>query len=276
MMRLDCLATLARPCTTVLKAPFGVSNLMEQEEKFGPVSSRVSRWPSSFSVCWICWRSLQALLWLSFRPSAASCRSWRRFTTPKGGRHSQEIISFSPELREELLVAAALIPLTSIDFRLEASPHLVASDASTDEEAAVCCSAGTRATEELHRHALQKGLWNRLLNPLRAYRRGIGDLDAWEELPDRSFEELYGMHPVWEEIVSPQQFRQLGPTVRPQRRRHINIGEIRAAIQAEQEEGRLYLEGIAHTSVQRKTQPMTLLYEKPAPSCTEPACSNML
>ena len=271
MMRLDCLATLARPCTTVLKAPFGVSNLMEQEEKFGPVSSRVSHWPSSFSVCWICWRSLQTK---------------RRFMSvleevynAQRGRHSQEIISFSPELREELLVAAALIPLTSIDFRLEASPHLVASDASTDEEAAVCCSAGTRATEELHRHALQKGLWNRLLNPLRAYRRGIGDLDAWEELPDRSFEELYGMHPVWEEIVSPQQFRQLGPTVRPQRRRHINIGEIRAAIQAEQEEGRLYLEGIAHstgTSVQRKTQPMTLLYEKPAPSCTEPACSNML
>ena len=156
------------------------------------------------------------------------------------GRERKEIVSLSRELREELLLAAALIPLTSIDFRLEASPHLVASDASTTKEAAVCCAIGKEATEELHRHTLQKGLWNRLLNPLRAYRRETGDLDPWEELPDRSFEELYGMHPVWEEIVSSQQFRQLGTTVKANKRRHINIGEIRAAIRAEQEEGRLH------------------------------------
>ena len=45
------------------------------------------------------------------------------------GRLRKDIVSLSVELREELLVAAALVPLTSIDFRLRASPHLVASDA---------------------------------------------------------------------------------------------------------------------------------------------------
>ena len=81
------------------------------------------------------------------------------------GRDRKGVIACSPELREELLLAAALIPLTSIDFRLEASPHLVASDASTEKEAAVWCSVGTTAMEELHRHTLQKGLWSRPLNP---------------------------------------------------------------------------------------------------------------
>lgn len=156
------------------------------------------------------------------------------------GRCRKDIVALSLELQEELLLAAALVPLTSIDFRLRASPHLVASDASTEKEAAVFCEVGCLATEELHRHTLQKGLWNRLLNPLRAYRREVGDLDPLEELPDRSFEEMYGMHPLWEEIVSSQQFFQLGTTLKNQQRQHINIKEIRAAIKAEQEEGRLH------------------------------------
>ena len=156
------------------------------------------------------------------------------------GRCRKDIVALSLELQEELLLAAALVPLTSIDFRLRASPHLVASDASTEKEAAVFCEVGCLATEELHRHTLQKGLWNRLLNPLRAYRREVGDLDPLEELPDRSFEEMYGMHPLWEEIVSSQQFFQLGPTLKNRQRQHINIKEIRAAIKAEQEEGRLH------------------------------------
>ena len=111
---------------------------------------------------------------------------------------------------------------------------------STEKEAAVYCEVGRLVTEELHRHTLQKGLWNRLLNPLRAYRREVGDLEPWEELPDKSFEEMFGMHPIWEEVVSSQTFKQLGVTVKNRTRQHINIKEIRAAIRAEQEEGKLH------------------------------------
>ena len=92
-------------------------------------------------------------------------------------------------------MAAALIPLTVIDLRLKPSPDLVASDASSRSEAAVVCSVGKEATREFQRHTLQKGLWNRLLSPLQAYMREKDLLDATEELPDGTFEELYGMHP---------------------------------------------------------------------------------
>ena len=153
------------------------------------------------------------------------------------GRERAEVVSLSPELCDELLVAVALIPLAVIDLRLKASPDLVASDASTSSEAAVVCHVGAPATEELHRHSLQKGLWNRLLSPLQAYMREKDLLEARDELPDGTFEELYGMHPAWEEVVASQHFEQLGSTVSSRGRRHINIGEVRAALQAEADEG---------------------------------------
>ena len=112
------------------------------------------------------------------------------------GRERGDVVALSPELCDELLVAVALIPLAFIDLRLKASPDLVASDASSTSEAAVVCDVGPTATGELHRHTLQKGLWNRLLSPVQAYMREKDLLDACEELPDDTFEGLYGMHPV--------------------------------------------------------------------------------
>ncbi len=153
------------------------------------------------------------------------------------GRERGDVVALSPELCDELLVAVALIPLAFIDLRLKASPDLVASDASSTSEAAVVCDVGPTATGELHRHTLQKGLWNRLLSPVQAYMREKDLLDACEELPDDTFEGLYGMHPVWEEIVASQRFEQLGVTVLSRSRRHINIGEVKAALQAEECEG---------------------------------------
>ena len=154
------------------------------------------------------------------------------------GLSRETIIRVSQLLHDELQVAAALVSITSIDLRLSPSPRLVASDASSSSEAAVECNIGEVATAELHRHTLQKGLWNRLLNPVGAYRREKGDLEAEAELPGDSFESLYGMHPVWEEVVASQTFRQFGPTRKTRRKRHINIGELRAALAAEKEEGR--------------------------------------
>lgn len=59
----------------------------------------------------------------------------------------------------------------------------------------------------------------------------------WEELPDGTFEELYGMHPLWEEVVASQRFEQLGKTVTTTSRRHINVGELKSALEAERQEG---------------------------------------
>lgn len=97
------------------------------------------------------------------------------------GRARNEIVRLSPELCDELLVAAALMPMTVIDLRLSPSPDLVASDASSKSEAAVVCSVGVEATREFQQHTLQKGLWNRLLSPLQAYMREKDLLDAADQ-----------------------------------------------------------------------------------------------
>ena len=62
------------------------------------------------------------------------------------GRARNEIVRLSPELCDELLVAAALMPMTVIDLRLSPSPDLVASDASSKSEAAVVCSVGSSSS----------------------------------------------------------------------------------------------------------------------------------
>ena len=63
-----------------------------------------------------------------------------------------------------------------------------------------------------------------------AYLRERGDDElAAGELP----ESRYDHHPLWESICSFLQFEQLGSVVSTHKRRHINIGELRAALRAE-------------------------------------------
>ena len=122
-------------------------------------------------------------------------------------RQRNEIVCFSPELQDELFCALGLVSLTHLDMRLRPSDYLVASDASSTAEGAVATKIGQKATEELQRHALQKGLWNRLISPAQAYLRekGIEDLEACE-LPEGE----YDMHPLWQEIVETQEFSLFG------------------------------------------------------------------
>ena len=152
------------------------------------------------------------------------------------GRARNQLIQMSPELKDELATLVALLPLSVIDMRLAPSSRLVASDASSRSEAAVYTEIGEVATSELHFHGLQKGVWNKLLTPYNAYCREKGWMEEVEaELPGG---ETMKMHPIWEEVVTSQHFCLQEKPKRVVSRRHINVGEIRAALRSEAVEGR--------------------------------------
>ena len=114
-------------------------------------------------------------------------------------------------------------------MRLQPATFLVASDASNSKEAAVSAEVGVRMTSEMQRHSLQKGLWNRLLSPAAAYLKERQRLESEEELPGES----YTQRPLWEEASEVLNFKQFGKVRRVQKKRHINLGEVRAALAAE-------------------------------------------
>ena len=70
----------------------------------------------------------------------------------------------------------------------------------------------------------------------KAFLQERGELEECQALPG----DAYTSHPLWEEVCSALQFRQFGKIVRVGRRRHINVGEVRAAIRGEEGVGRRY------------------------------------
>ena len=150
------------------------------------------------------------------------------------GRERSDIVQLSGALKDELLSCIALVCLSHIDFRLEPAEMMVASDASSHYEAAVFAPVSREGTAEMQRHTLAKGLWNRLLRPSQAYLREKGCLPDDEQLPD----DRYEIHPLWQEAASSLQFQRLGKTRHVPGRRHINLGEIDAALAAEVEVGK--------------------------------------
>ena len=144
------------------------------------------------------------------------------------------VFVMSAALKDELLTSAVLLSQASIDFRTPGAPVLVASDASSKSEAAVFAEITEAASSELCRHGLQKGLWAKLLKPVDALMRERGELADDLQLPSG----VYSSHPCWETVCKTLQFKQLGRTKYPGKRRHINIGELRAALAAEAWVGR--------------------------------------
>ena len=153
------------------------------------------------------------------------------------GRTRSTIVVLSKQAKDELLSIVGLLVVAVVDMRLQASEYLMTSDASTTKEAAAATRIPRECTAEFQRHTLQKGLWNRLLAPSRAYLRERGSLLETEELPEG--DKAYEMHPLWEEVVSCCKFEQFGRVRTCKTRRHINIGEVRAGLAAEERLGRL-------------------------------------
>ena len=157
------------------------------------------------------------------------------YSEPKG-LTGRAVFRLSAELKDELLCCIALIPQAVVDLRAEGAPVIVASDASSSREAAVVADVPSAVTVELCRHGLQKGLWSRLLKPLEALQRERGELADEEQLPGGA----YSSHPLWETFCRSVQFRAFGKVRKAKARRHINLGELRAALAAEARVGRLW------------------------------------
>ncbi|CAE7217549.1 unnamed protein product [Symbiodinium sp. CCMP2592] len=101
----------------------------------------------------------------------------------------------------ELLASVALLPQCDIDLRAKAVPFVLATDASNEAEAGAICPV-----------------------PLTA--------DPGNELPGEG--DCYSSHPLWEELATSQPFFDFGRIVYVRVPRHINIGEMRAALRAEE------------------------------------------
>lgn len=147
------------------------------------------------------------------------------------GRSKSDIVRMSKELIDELFCCIGLTAITSIDLRIKPSDIVIANDASTGAEAAVSTRLSEEAIEELQNLGLSKPLWNRLLNPYSAY---LYEKGLTEDDPGCPGEEKYQMNPVWEEIVSTKQFYPYGKVVPVKKKKHINLGEIQAALRAEE------------------------------------------
>ena len=157
------------------------------------------------------------------------------YTEPRGAP-AKAVLPMSAPLKDELLAVCVLLPQAFIDFRTQRAPLVVASDASSSAEAAVSAPLLPDVSSELCRHGLQKGLWSRLLKPTDALLRERGQLADDEQLPSGT----YVSHPLWETMSKSLRFSSFGKVRKARKRRHINIGEMRAAIAAETPAGRLW------------------------------------
>ncbi|CAE7221711.1 unnamed protein product [Symbiodinium sp. CCMP2592] len=114
----------------------------------------------------------------------------------------------TPELRDELICAMVLLPQACMDFRTPGAPVLIASDASSNLEAAVSTPVDPSVSVECCRHGLQKGMWSRLLKPLDALLRERGELPDEDQLPGGA----YTSHPLWETACREFLQGSFGPT----------------------------------------------------------------
>ncbi|CAE7241985.1 unnamed protein product, partial [Symbiodinium sp. CCMP2456] len=140
------------------------------------------------------------------------------------------------DLCNELLAATVLLCQVDVDIRAPGAALVLTTDASSTAEAGAVAEIPAELSVELSRHSLQRGLWSRLLSPAQAFLQERGDLEEGQALPGDS----YTSHPLWEEVCCSLQFRQFGKIVKVAKRRHINVGEVRAAIRGEEGIGRRY------------------------------------
>ncbi|CAE7908987.1 unnamed protein product, partial [Symbiodinium microadriaticum] len=161
-----------------------------------------------------------------------------RVYAEQGGRADDDLFPLAGPLSSELLACAALLCTAEADLRTPGAPLLVCTDASSTKEAGVASRIPEHLSIELCRHGLQKGLWSRLLGALPSYLRERGELDpaVYAELPGESYEH----HPMLEELCCSLQFFQVGQVVSTKRLRHINVGELRAALRCEADVGNRY------------------------------------
>ena len=145
-------------------------------------------------------------------------------------RRGDEIFGVTGQLRSDLLILCALLPMAATNLRAAAPTCVAASDASNWGEAGVVAKIPKIVGKELVRHSLRKSVWTRLLAPAAAWLRGHGELEAKDELPEES--ETFQSNELWALLADGLRYRLLFSKAKSGAR-HINVGELRAALKTE-------------------------------------------
>ena len=142
----------------------------------------------------------------------------------------RDIIHLSGEVRSTLLICSVLMPIAVTNLRASSPKVIVASDASNWGEAAVIATIEQNFGKEMLRHSLRKSIWTKLLAPASAWMRSHDLLTEDDELPEG--EHKYFSNPLYELCAEAPNYEVL--FAKPKSgNRHINVGELRAALKAE-------------------------------------------
>ena len=145
------------------------------------------------------------------------------------GVSPRSIVALSGEAKSTLLLCGMLLPLAVTDLRASTPEKIAASDASGWGEAAVVGSIPRSLGKELIRHGLRKSVWAKLLAPADAWMKSHDLLGEEEELPG---EGCYRSNPLFELCAEAPHYKLLFASAK-KGQRHINIGELRAALRVE-------------------------------------------
>ena len=145
------------------------------------------------------------------------------------GVSPRSIVALSGEAKSTLLLCGMLLPLAVTDLRASTPEKIAASDASGWGEAAVVGSIPRSFGKELIRHGLRKSVWAKLLAPADAWMKSHDLLGEEEELPG---EGCYRSNPLFELCAEAPHYKLLFASAK-KGQRHINIGELRAALRVE-------------------------------------------
>ena len=146
------------------------------------------------------------------------------------GRSSDTVVRLSRALLDELWLLVVLGPLAVSDLRAQTLPKIFLSDASEEFKASVSVDITVELGRELHRHALARGTWSKLLTPWKLWCKQKGELFEADELPDGV---PLVSHPMWLELAQSLQYR-LHHRKQVRSRRHINLLELEAILEVEE------------------------------------------
>eukprot|EP00435_Cladocopium_sp_Y103_P016382 s82_g4.t1 len=152
------------------------------------------------------------------------------------GRASDMLIRLSPSLMDELWLLALLGPLAVTDLRAQSIEKIFLTDASEDLKAAVFTEVSQEFARELHRHALARGTWSKLLTPWKLWCKMHGQLFPEDELPEGV---PLVSHPLWLALAECLQFS-LHQRKEVRRRRHINLLELESILELEERLAKRY------------------------------------
>ena len=146
----------------------------------------------------------------------------------------ETVFNLQAKTVDELWTLVFLAPLFCADLRASIGTEFSLVDASNDWTAEVSAELSPALSKEMLRHKLSKAAWSRLLSPWKALQRSRGKLQPDEEVPEG--EAPARSHPLWTETVKSKKFK-LKVRKKIKRKEHINISELRAALDAEQRRG---------------------------------------